>query len=774
MHRKLLVTLTATATAVSMMVAPCITAFAEDQTHAEASAGQTVNVDGNVTSTDGHTAVVATGEDATVNVDGNVAESGQQTNTTSAGEQKWGQSAVAAYNGGAVNVTGSVSSTDGGGAVNINGQNTSVEIKGDVTASGQNDRTSTYPGASTPQTSQDVTGNTAVQAYDGASVTVGGNLNATDGAGGVSANSNASVNVKGDINASGQGTSEHKVGESTTDSKREANAVSANTGSTVTVGGNVTTTDGGSAVYASGKDATIKVDGNVSTSGKNSIKDSSGYTSEGAYGAVQSQSGAKVEIKGDVTQKDGGTAVQVSGSEGTASVTVGGNVDASGSSVKTDAEGKVTYSGAVGVRASSGTADVAGNVTGASNGVNSTGDSQVTVGGNVTATGVDNTVYGWNEKTQKYDIPKNTVSGDGVYSRGDSKITVKGDVSGVTDGLLINPNNDNKSSTIVVVGTISASGKGGDGIQISKVDAAHGGIDYKDVKDFLDDVPTLVIGGINADDPVTAYASIEGKDARTASEEIKKAVIESINYIIKVDEESKNKFDVTVKGDNVKKIEGYDTVNIEKAFQVAAKLPDGYRLEGGENVSVTQNSDGTFTLILKNVKGGINVKAVLIPVENPSTGETEYNVVAESTPSQPSTPPAGAIVVTPVATPVTTPAAGGAQSANGGNKPALNVVMDLGKITPTQYQAAVIQNIAAAPANGALNIETDRVSFLDSKMIDAIAAKNNIDVNIVFMYNGRKIKVTIPAGYNVRSLLDSNGYCGFLKLLSVFGEADKK
>ena len=73
MHRKLLVTLTATATAVSMMVAPCITAFAEDQTHAEASAGQTVNVDGNVTSTDGHTAVVANGAGATVNVDGNIA-----------------------------------------------------------------------------------------------------------------------------------------------------------------------------------------------------------------------------------------------------------------------------------------------------------------------------------------------------------------------------------------------------------------------------------------------------------------------------------------------------------------------------------------------------------------------------------------------------------------------------------------------------------------------------------------------------------------------------
>ena len=772
MHRKFLVTLTATATAVSMMVAPCITAFAEDQTHAEASAGQTVNVDGNVTSTDGHTAVVATGEDATVNVDGNVSESGQQTNTTSAGEQKWGQSAISAYNGGAVNVTGSVSSTDGGGAVNINGQNTSVEIKGDVTVSGQNDRTSTYPGASTPQTSHDVTGNTAVQASDGAKVSIDGNVTAEDGAGGVNASQNSSVSVKGDITGSGLGLSET----SSYQMKREANAVTANTGSTVTVGGNVTTTDGGSAVYANGKDATIKVDGNVSTSGKDSYKNTSGAEGAKSYNTVSSLSGAKVEIKGDVTKKDGGTAVEVqtNGSETASSVSIGGNVDASGTTVSKAYDGQVTYEGAVGVRASGGTADVAGNVTGGRTGVNAAGDSQVTVGGNVTSTGVDSTIYSWNEKTQKYDIPKNTVSGDGVVTNGDSTITVKGNVSGVTDGILINPDNDNKSGTIVVVGTINASGKGGDGIQISRPDAAHGGIDYKDVKDFMDDVPTLVIGGINADDPVTAYASIEGKDARTASEEIKKAVIESINYIIKVDEESKNKFDVTVKGDNVKKIEGYDTVNIEKAFQVAAKLPDGYRLEGGENVNVTQNSDGTFTLILTNVKGGINVKAVLVPVSNPETGETSYNVVAESTPSQPSTPPAGAIVVTPVATPVTTPAAGGAQSANGGNKPALNVVMDLGKITPTQYQAAVIQNIAAAPANGALNIETDRVSFLDSKMIDAIAAKNNIDVNIVFMYNGRKIKVTIPAGYNVRSLLDSNGYCGFLKLLSVFGEADKK
>ena len=57
-------------------------------------------------------------------------------------------------------------------------------------------------------------------------------------------------------------------------------------------------------------------------------------------------------------------------------------------------------------------------------------------------------------------------------------------------------------------------------------------------------------------------------------------------------------------------------------------------------------------------------------------------------------------------------------------------------------------------------------------MIEAFASRPDIDVNVVFTYNGKRLKVVITAGYDVRSLLDSNGYCGFLRLMSILGSTE--
>ena len=54
-------------------------------------------------------------------------------------------------------------------------------------------------------------------------------------------------------------------------------------------------------------------------------------------------------------------------------------------------------------------------------------------------------------------------------------------------------------------------------------------------------------------------------------------------------------------------------------------------------------------------------------------------------------------------------------------------------------------------------------------MIETFATRKDIDINVVFTHNGKKMKVTIPAGYDMNSLLDENGYCGFLRLLSILG-----
>ena len=54
-------------------------------------------------------------------------------------------------------------------------------------------------------------------------------------------------------------------------------------------------------------------------------------------------------------------------------------------------------------------------------------------------------------------------------------------------------------------------------------------------------------------------------------------------------------------------------------------------------------------------------------------------------------------------------------------------------------------------------------------MIETFATRKDIDINVVFTHNGKKMKVTIPAGYDMYSILDEYGYCGFLRLLSIFG-----
>ena len=48
-------------------------------------------------------------------------------------------------------------------------------------------------------------------------------------------------------------------------------------------------------------------------------------------------------------------------------------------------------------------------------------------------------------------------------------------------------------------------------------------------------------------------------------------------------------------------------------------------------------------------------------------------------------------------------------------------------------------------------------------------SRPDVAINIVFKHDGVKKRVVIPAGYNVRQLLDENGFCGYLKLAEMLG-----
>lgn len=87
---------------------------------------------------------------------------------------------------------------------------------------------------------------------------------------------------------------------------------------------------------------------------------------------------------------------------------------------------------------------------------------------------------------------------------------------------------------------------------------------------------------------------------------------------------------------------------------------------------------------------------------------------------------------------------------------------------------AAIANVNKAVANGTTNQTTDVkldtgvwVSF--NKSVYEEIQKCNVPVSITFIYQGTRYTVTIPAYADVLSLVDENGYCGFLNLGAHYG-----
>jgi hypothetical protein len=94
----------------------------------------------------------------------------------------------------------------------------------------------------------------------------------------------------------------------------------------------------------------------------------------------------------------------------------------------------------------------------------------------------------------------------------------------------------------------------------------------------------------------------------------------------------------------------------------------------------------------------------------------------------------------------------------------------------SRFLDASIERIQAASAGSTVEIKSNLWFCFNSKILDAIAEKNAkqepVNVQISYIYQHKPYTVTIPAGYDVQSLADDNGYCGFMYLLSIFGETE--
>ena len=503
--------------------------------------------------------------------------------------------------------------------------------------------------------------------------------------------------------------------------------------------GEITISDGSSAVVANG--GTITVDGDITTSGTNgSYKDYVGDEHLTASPTIDADNHATVTVNGNITAGNDGT-------EQTA-------IDASNSTIVVN-DGNVSATDTA-VQAYNSTITINGDIVGGEYGIQASIGNTISVKGNVTAHGMQS------DYTRDDVIAGTSTFGSGVSSYGENNIIIDGNINSIENGLDVNvgySGNQNNGSILVTGDIIS----GREGLNIYDNGKKSG---FATADDFLAATPDITIYSTNF-----VSVGIQSTDATAdVKAEIRSKIKDAINYIIKAD--SNPDYNIKVSGTNVEKISGFDTVNRNEAFNVAANVPEGYELSGGDHVSVSKNNDGTYTLVLTDSRGGIFVTARLIPVTN-SDGSTSYIVESETSNEESSSNansiPNGAIIVANSQGAADTPSNVAAIS---GTKPARTVSYSMASITPIQYKESIISNVAAAPQGGAMNIETDRVACLDSKMIAAIASRPDIDVNVVFTYGGKKLKVTIPAGYDVNSLLDEHGYCGFLRLMSILGSTE--
>ena len=92
---------------------------------------------------------------------------------------------------------------------------------------------------------------------------------------------------------------------------------------------------------------------------------------------------------------------------------------------------------------------------------------------------------------------------------------------------------------------------------------------------------------------------------------------------------------------------------------------------------------------------------------------------------------------------------------------------------PNSAYAAFQQEATAAIQNARTNeviISTRHWISFHQSVLEAISQRPDVTVIIWYQYQGEMHEVTIPAGADVCSLADENGFCGFLYLNQIFDE----
>ena len=433
-------------------------------------------------------------------------------------------------------------------------------------------------------------------------------------------------------------------------------------------------------------------------------------------------------------------------------------------------EGESVTSETVGIDAKSGSVvvvtgtdgndELRNNVSGEQIGIKSEGDAVVAVHGDVSG-------------------------GNGIVSDGTGLIVVDGDINGNSAGFVVESSVGKEGGVVIVTGDIGADVPMSDPSKIilisgsdhytdySSAGKTEDGYDYaKIAQAIIDSFPEYYAYSYNG---LSIRQNYSLKESGLSYDTMYHSYLsghydDKVNYIIKPDEATKDLYQITG-GYNEQMLSEYGlyTLSAKASLTVAAQA--GYTITGGESVNVIDNGDNTYTVKIKSWHGNINIRAVLKPTSTTVAVDNNNNYRVTSQPTEEEE-----VVEVPyifasfsILDNGDLPEVLGASLEDGvvSSRPVVKVKAD--RLTATQYKRTFIDTVKNAPANAVIRIETSASYCIDKMMMEALAARPDVSLEVTFPVNhDETVTVTVPAGYDVMSLLDENGYCGFLYLNSVF------
>lgn len=423
-------------------------------------------------------------------------------------------------------------------------------------------------------------------------------------------------------------------------------------------------------------------------------------------------------------------------------------------------KGDVTATGenSVGIDGETGTIKVGGDVSGIE-AVVARGEADVTVGGSVSGTLSGIVAVGNASVSVKGDAE--TKVGPGVFAQENATVTVDGNVTGGTfyeapEGYeYVYPAIiAGAGTTVIVKGTVSTAERNFFAVGINCWDAgsqkgtlilekAKAGGEANAIyvnaapgasqEDILNSLPDIVVGELVAKNEDFIWNSYDnglyGNDPEDETiGELNEKIYATIRYMIRWNNSEGGSFSVN----GTSKYGEYDVAQENQELGITIQIAEGYELESisGGKAQVLQRPDGTWSVIVPR-GGGVNLSAVL------------KRIIKEEMKNSA----------------VSNPGASGSEEQT-------TVQKSSGY---AEFQKAVRSQIKNAAPGAVVEIDGKNWMSFDRSTMEELSKRNDLTVVVRFRYLGKRWRVVVPAGYAVQTLLNQEGYTGFLYLSAVFG-----